>query len=258
MGELDGKLALITGASSGFGLATAEVFARAGARLILWARRTDKLESAAAELQSRYSAQLLTATVDVRNNDQVKDAVDALPEGWREIDVLINNAGLALGREPLQQGPTDDWDRMIDTNVKGLLYVSRAVVAGMLARNSGHVINIGSIAGHEVYTGGAVYCATKHAVNAICRALRLDVMGTNIRVSSVDPGFAETEFSLVRFKGDEQRARDVYQGMTPLTAQDVAEAIFFCVTRPLHVNVSEIIIMPTDQASISQIARRKE
>lgn len=246
---------LITGASAGIGAATARAFAAAGARLLLTARRADRLHDLAAELRERHGTESHTLTMDVRNAGVVTRMIEDLPAEWSEIDVLVNNAGLSRGLEPLQEGNIADWDEMVDTNVKGLLYVSRAVLPGMIARGRGHVVNLGSIAGHEVYPGGAVYCATKHAVAAITRGMRIDLMGTPIRVTSVDPGMVETEFSIVRFHGDEERAARVYHDVQPLTATDVAETILFAATRPAHVNVDEVLVMATAQAGATRVHR---
>ncbi len=255
--DLRDRIVFITGASSGIGAACAEAFARIGARLLLCARRRDRLEQLAEHLRRTYNADVHIFALDVRDAAAVQQAIDNLPEDWQAIEVLVNNAGLSRALDPVYANKIEDIDLMVDTNVKGLLYVTRAVVPGMLARGRGHVINIGSIAGHEVYPGGTVYCATKHAVGAITRGLKLDLHGTPIRVSTVDPGMVgETEFSLVRFGGDAERAARVYEGTRPLTPADVAEAVVWCATRPPHVNVAEIILMPTDQSSATLIARR--
>lgn len=245
---------LITGASAGIGAACARAFAGAGARLVLAARRTDRLEAIAGELGAT-DTDVLPLELDVRDAEAVSAAIGRLPAEWREIDLLVNNAGMARGVEPVQDGEPRDWDEMIDTNVKGLLYVTRAVVPGMLERGRGHVVNIGSTAGHEVYPGGAVYCATKHAVGAITRGLRLDLFGTPVRISTVDPGLVETEFSDVRFRGDTGRAAKVYQGYRPLRPEDVADAVLYVATRPDHVNIDEVIIKPQDQASSTMVNR---
>jgi serine 3-dehydrogenase len=246
------RIVLITGASAGIGAACARAFAREGARLVLAARRTDRLEALAKEI----GGECHLVALDVRDAAAVAGTLGGLPAEWAEVDVLVNNAGLGRGMEKLHEGSPADWDEMIDTNVKGLLYATGALVPGMVARGRGHVINIGSVAGHEVYPGGAVYCATKHAVGAITRGLRMDLLGTGVRVSTVDPGMVETEFSVVRFKGDEERARRVYANMDPLTPDDIADAVVWCATRPPHVNIDEIILKPTDQASVSQVHRR--
>ncbi len=247
--NFDGKTVVITGASSGIGAACARAFAAAGADLILAARRDDRLHKVAENLCSTHDVNVRTVVLDVRSREAVEGFVQTLIDAAVTIDILLNNAGLARGLATVQEGDIDDWEAMIDTNIKGLLYLTRAVVPGMVARGSGHVINIGSIAGHETYPNGAVYCATKHAVTAINRGLAIDTLGTGVRVSSVDPGLVDTEFSVVRFNGDQKRADGVYQGMTPLSAEDVADAVLFCATRPPHANVREMILMPTDQAA---------
>jgi NADP-dependent 3-hydroxy acid dehydrogenase YdfG len=236
---------LVTGASSGIGLACAQAFARAGARLVLCARRRDRLTGLADSLD----AEVRILPLDVRDRAAVSAAVDSLEDGWRNIDVLVNNAGLAVGFGPLQDNDPADWDRMIDTNVTGLLNMTHAVVPGMVRRGRGHVVNIGSIAGHQTYPNGAVYCATKAAVDRITTGLRMDLLGKGVRVSTVDPGAVETEFSVVRFSGDHDRADRVYDGMTPLTADDVAEAVVWIADRPAHVQVAQVMLLPTDQAS---------
>ncbi len=242
----------ITGASSGIGAATARAFALAGARLVLAARRIDRLRQLAAELL----APVHLIELDVRNRAAVHEAVAAIPEPFSAIDVLVNNAGLSRGFEPLHEGVEDDWDEMIDTNVKGLLYVTRAVLPGMVARGHGHVINVGSVAGHETYPRGNVYCASKAAVRTLNKGMRLDLLGTGIRVSTVDPGLVPTEFSDVRFHGDRARAATVYENTRPLSAADVAEAIVWCASRPPWVNVEEVLLMPTDQAAPAMVHRR--
>ncbi len=254
--SLKNHIALITGASSGIGAASARAFAEAGADLILAARRIERIEAAAGQLRAEFGIETLPLALDVTQSTQVTQVLGNLPERWASIDVLLNNAGLSRGLDKLHEGQLQDWEEMIDTNVKGLLYVTRAIVPGRVARGRGHVINIGSIAGHEVYPGGNVYCATKHAVDVLTRALRIDLVGTGIRVTSVDPGMVETEFSLVRFHGDAERAKKVYQGIQPLTPEDVADAILWCATRPPHVNIQDMIIMATAQASAT-VAHRK-
>jgi serine 3-dehydrogenase len=248
---------LVTGASAGIGAACARAFAAAGARLILTARRAERLEELGEELRAAHGTESHLLRLDVRDGGVVAQAFAQLPEEWSAIDVLVNNAGLGRRTDAVPDGHPGDWDQMIDTNVKGLLYVTRAVTPGMRERGRGHVINLGSIAGHQVYPGGAVYCATKHAVGAITRGLRMDLLGTGVRVSTVDPGMVETEFSVVRFGGDRERAERVYQGMTPLSAEDVADAVLWCATRPPHVNVDEVILMPTDQASVTMVHRHR-
>lgn len=248
---LEGSTVFITGASSGIGLACAEAFASAGARLVLCARRGDRLS----EVANAVDADVLTLDVDVRDGLAVQGAVAGLGPEWAAIDVVVNNAGLAVGLAPLHQGDPGDWDRMIDTNLRGLLAVTRAVVPGMVERGAGHVVNIGSIAGREAYPGGAVYCATKAAVARLTESLRMDLLGTGVRVSSVDPGLVETEFSVVRFGGDTARAAEVYQGYQPLTPQDVAETVLWVADRPPHVQVAEVLLLPTAQASATRVAK---
>ncbi|MFM7423909.1 MAG: SDR family oxidoreductase [Elainella sp.] len=256
MPSLQNQTILITGASSGIGAACAELFAEAGARLILAARRLERLEQLAAALKPFHTETLLLQ-LDVCDRAQVESGLQ-LPADWAEVDVLINNAGLSRGLDKLYEAEVQDWEEMIDTNVKGLLYVSRTLVPAMVRRSRGHVVNIGSIAGHQTYPGGSVYCATKAAVRALSEGLRMDLLGTPVRVSSVDPGMVETEFSQVRFHDDEARAKAVYQGVTPLTARDVAEVVLFCVTRPAHVNISELVVFPTAQASATMVHRVRE
>ena len=246
----------MTGASSGIGAACAEVFADAGCRLVLAARRLDRLEVMAQRLRREHDSEVLVGTLDVRDRLAVDAWVEGLDPAWSDIDVLVNNAGLARGLSTIHEGDINDWEEMIDTNVKGLLWVTRAVLRGMVARGSGHVVNIGSIAGHETYPGGNVYCASKHAVTAIGRALNIDVLGTGVRVSSVDPGLVKTEFSEVRFHGDRRRADAVYYGLEPLSGRDVADAVFFCATRPPHANVREMILMPSAQAAAVHLHRK--
>lgn len=248
MMTLQDRIVLITGASSGIGSATARVFAQAGAKLILTARRQDRLEQLADELGKEFASSTHLLSLDVRDASAVESAISNLSADWSSIDVLINNAGLSRGLEKLQAGSIQDWEEMIDTNIKGLLYFTRAIVPGMISRGRGHVVNLGSTAGHQTYPNGNVYCATKAAVRVISEGLKQDLLGTPVRVSSVDPGLVETEFSQVRFRGDTERAKKVYQGLTPLTPTDVADVIFFCATRPPHVNISEVLLMPTDQA----------
>ncbi|AKG23412.1 SDR family oxidoreductase [Calothrix sp. 336/3] len=255
---MDKKIVLITGASSGIGAACARIFAGAGAKLILAARRWQRLQELAQELTAQYGddLQLHLLQLDVRDRLAVESTIKNLPQEWADIDVLINNAGLSRGLDKLHAGDFQDWEEMIDTNIKGLLYLTRYVVPGMVERDRGHVINIGSIAGHQTYPGGNVYCGTKAAVKAISEGLKLDLVGTPIKVTSVDPGMVETEFSQVRFHGDSDRASQVYQGLTPLTADDIADVVFFCATRPNHVNINEVILMPVDQASATLVHRK--
>ena len=253
---LDGRTVLITGASAGIGEACAVVFAAEGARLILAARRRERLEVLAARLTEAHGAAVHVIDFDVRQREAVNVAIESLPVECGSIDVLINNAGLSRGLDRLHEGVPDDWEEMIDTNIKGLLWVDRAVTPGMVQRGGGHVIHIGSIAGRQTYPRGNVYCATKHAVRALTDGLRLDLAGTGVRVTSIDPGMVDTEFSMVRFHGDRERAENVYHGMTPLAADDVAQAVLFAATRPPHVTVGEVLLLPTDQASATQIYRR--
>lgn len=257
MGKLSNKIAFITGASAGIGKACAESFAKEGADLILTARRISKLNKLASSLIKKYKIKVFTAQLDVRDKEEIKKTISSLPEKWKNIDILINNAGLARGLSDIDEGSYEDWDEMIDTNIKGLLYVSREILPLMVKRKKGHVINIGSVAGHLVYPKGNVYSATKFAVNALSKAMRLDLYEKDIKVSTVDPGLVETEFSIVRFRGDEERAKKVYQGLKPLTPEDIADAVLYCATRPAHVNIDEIILMPTMQASPMHIKRTK-
>jgi 3-hydroxy acid dehydrogenase / malonic semialdehyde reductase len=255
MYSLKGKIVFVTGASAGIGRSCARAFAAEGANVLMCARRADRLKTFASELAKDFGVPVHYFALDVRSQAAVEKAVAALPGEWRPIEVLVNNAGLSRGLAKLHEGLVSDWDEMIDANVKGLLYVSRAVIPGMVERRSGHVINIGSIAGREVYPGGNVYCATKFAVRALTSGLRLDLNGTPIRVSEVAPGLVQTEFSIVRFHGDAERAGKVYQGLTPLSPDDIADAVVWCATRPPHVNVSELVVMPTAQASATLVHR---
>ena len=250
---------LITGASSGIGAACARLFAHSGARLILLARREGRLMDLVDELVESgiEPSKLHIVTVDVSDRHELELALATLPKDWKEIDILINNAGLSRGLNKLHEGQISDWEEMIDTNVKGLLYVTRAIVPGMVARGSGHIINLGSIAGHQTYPMGNVYCATKAAVRSLSEGLKIDLLGTPIRVTSVDPGLVDTEFSTVRFHGDTTRAAKVYEGLIPLTPADIAETILFCLTRPPHVNISEILLVPTAQATPTLVSREK-
>ncbi|HZH71358.1 MAG TPA: SDR family NAD(P)-dependent oxidoreductase [Mariniphaga sp.] len=242
------KTVLITGATSGIGKATSILLAKNGFNLILTGRRQDRLVELKQQLEAETQAQVLTLNFDIRNQDATEKAISSLPDEWQKIDILINNAGLAVGLSGINDGTTDDWERMIDTNVKGLLYISKIISAKMIDAGGGHIVNISSIAGKETYPMGNVYCATKHAVQAITKGMRLDFLKHGIKVTAVCPGAVNTEFSLVRFKGDAQKADKVYEGITPLFADDIAETILFVVTRPAHVNVDDILIMPTDQA----------
>lgn len=246
----------MTGASAGIGAACAEAFAAAGASLLLCARRPERLERVALTLSSRYGVPVHAFGLDVTRKDEVDLALAALPEPWSRIDVLVNNAGKALGRDAVHEAEDRHIDGMIETNVRGLLHVTRAVLPGMLKRGRGHVINIGSTASRWIYPGGATYCATKAAVAALTEGLKMDLHGTPIRVSSVDPGLVETEFSLVRFDGDRKRADEVYADMTPLSAEDVARSVVFVAGQPAHVNILQVVMLPTDQSSSSMVHRR--
>ncbi len=246
---LKGKLVFVTGASSGIGAATALAFAAEGARLLLAARRAGKLAEIAAAALERGAEAVHSISLDVRDREAVQQAIGTLPAEWAAIDVLVNNAGLSRGLEKLYQGKIEDWEEMIDTNVKGLLYITRAVVPGMVERGCGHVVNLGSTAGEMTYPGGAVYCATKAAERSINDGLRQDLLGTPIRVTTVDPGMVETEFSMVRFHGDRERAGSVYKGIKPLTAEDVAEVIVWAASRPGHVNIARVLLTPVQQAN---------
>lgn len=251
--RLDKKTVFITGASSGIGAACALRFAEAGARLLLCARNFDRLKECVKNLQLEHKVEIHAFQLDVSQRAEVQKKLMGLPKEWQTIDVLVNNAGLAMGLDTLQEGDVDNWEEMIDINIKGLLYVTRAILPRMIARKSGHIVNIGSVAGHEVYPKGNVYCATKHAVDALTKGLRMDLAGTHLRVSTVDPGIVETNFSMVRFKGDKARAEAVYKGFTPLTPYDIADAVFYCTNCPPHVNISELRIMPVAQAAAMQL-----
>lgn len=248
------KQVFITGASSGIGRACAESFAAAGANLIISARRIDRLKELGERLAQKFSVSVVPIALDVRSWDQVQQTVTRVAS-HTDIDILLNNAGLARGLNKFHEASLQDWEEMIDTNVKGLIYVTRAVLPLMVRRQAGHIINIGSIAGREVYPSGNVYCATKSAVKVLTQALRIDTLGHNIRVTNIEPGMVNTEFSLVRFRGDKDRADKVYQGILPLTPEDVADAVVYAATRPAHVNISEMFIMPTAQASSTLVHR---
>ena len=256
MTKLKNKIVFISGASSGIGKACANAFAAEGAKLILAARRKDRLEQLASELKEKFDSETKILSFDIQNYKEIKESFASLPEEWKNVDILINNAGLAQGMHKLQEGNPDDWDVMINTNIKGLLYLTREILPNMVKRESGHIINLGSTAGHDVYPSGNVYCATKFAVNAISQSLRIDVLDKSIKVSSVDPGMVETEFSVIRFSGDVERAKNVYKGVDPLTADDVADAILYCATRPKHVNINEIILTPIAQAQSNFVVRK--
>lgn len=247
------KTALITGATSGIGKSTAIRFAVEGYRLILCGRRTDRLEQLKSELSVETAVHILN--FDVRNRDHVLEAISSIPEEFSEIDILVNNAGNAHGLDPIQNGDMDDWDAMLDINVKGLLYVSKAIIPGMIERQSGHIINIGSTAGKEVYPNGNVYCASKHAVDAINQGMRIDLNGNGIRVGGINPGLVETEFSEVRFKGNTEKAEKVYQGFQALQPEDIADIIHFVVSRPYHVNIADLTVMCTAQASSTIVSK---
>ena len=249
------KIALITGATAGIGEACAHVFARERYDLILTGRRTDRLEKVAQQLVSEYNVVVKTLSFDVRERDEVITSLEDLPDEWKKVNVLINNAGLSQGLDPIQNGSFEDWETMIDTNIKGLLYVTKVVANWMIKNGFGHIVNLGSIAGKEVYANGNVYCASKHAVDALNQGMRIDLLPHGIKVTAVHPGAVETEFSVVRFKGDEARAKKVYDGFEPLVAMDVAETIWFAVSRPPHVNINELTVMPTAQASATNIFR---
>ncbi len=258
MKSLKGKIVFITGASSGIGEATAHAFAGAGAKLLLCARRAERLEQMRAALWAAGAAEIRTFGLDVTDAKAVAAAIESLPEEWREIEVLVNNAGLSRGMTKLYLDDPQNWEEMIDTNVKGLLYVTRAVVPGMVERGAGHVVNLGSTAGRMTYPNGAVYCATKSAELAISKGLKQDLLGTPVRVTTVDPGMVETEFSVVRFRGDEERAAKVYEGVTPLRPEDVADAILWAATRPAHVNIHEVVMTTIDQANSYLLHRRTQ
>jgi len=254
MQSLRGKTVFITGASAGIGLATAQAFAQQGARILLCARRQDKLQALAETLTAAEAVH--TFALDIRDRKAVESAISALPAEWQTIDILVNNAGLSRGLTKLYLDDPENWEEMIDTNVKGLLYVTRAVVPGMVARNSGHIINLGSTAGNQTYANGAVYCATKAAEKVLSEGLKLDLMGTPIRVTTIDPGMVETEFSEVRFRGDKERAAKVYADFTPLTPEDVADAILWVASRPARVNIHSILLTSIDQANSNVVIRR--
>lgn len=248
-------IALITGATAGIGKATAQEFAVHGYDLILTGRRQERLLELKQELEAQHQVKIMTLCFDVREEEQVKQAIENLPADFRAIDVLVNNAGLAAGLAPIQDGQISHWEKMIDTNIKGLLYMTRYVCSLMIPRKRGHIINIGSIAGKEVYANGNVYCATKHAVDALNKGMRIDLLPHHIKVSAVNPGMVETEFSVVRFDGDEERAKKVYENIIPLKPEDIAETIYWMASRPAHVNINDILIMPTIQANATTVLR---
>jgi 3-hydroxy acid dehydrogenase/malonic semialdehyde reductase len=249
-------LVLITGATSGIGKSTAQLFAKNGHDLIITGRREDRLKEIKTQLESDYKIKVTTLCFDIRKLSEVENAISTLSSENKKIDVLVNNAGLAAGLGPIQSGNIDHWERMIDTNVKGLLYISRAISNLMIENKKGHIINIGSIAGKEVYANGNVYCATKHAVDALNKGMRIDLLPHNIKVTAINPGMVETEFSIVRFDGDSDKAKKVYEGLQPLTPEDIAETIYWVANRPAHVNINDIIITPTVQATATNVIRK--
>ena len=251
------KTIMITGATAGFGKAIAVRFAKNGYNIIITGRRKERLDKLEKELLSNGKIKVLSLNFDVRNSDEVASVIGSLPTEWKAIDILVNNAGLAVGLDHIDTGNLDDWNRMIDTNIKGLLYVTRAVAPLMVLRNTGHIFNIGSIAGKENYENGNVYCATKSAVDSLTRSMRIDLLKNNIRVTQIAPGMAETEFSLVRFKGDEEKAKVPYKGIEALTADDIADVIYYCATLPAHVCINDLVITPTQQASVNYNFRKE-
>ncbi len=258
MSLLEGKITFITGASAGIGKACAELFAKEKSNLILTARRIDRLKSLANNLEKKYDIKVKCIKLDVRNYKQIEGAVNSLEKNWKGIDVLINNAGLSRGLDKIYEGKKEDWEEMIDTNIKGLAFVTRHVAPLMVKKKAGHIINIGSTAGHEVYPNGNIYAATKFAVKALSQSTRLDLLDKGIKVTSIDPGMVETEFSMVRFRGDKTKAKNVYKGLKPLSAKDVAEAVLFAATRPKDVNINQIILTPLAQASSTQVHRKEK
>lgn len=248
-------LVLITGATSGIGKSTAELFAKNGHDLIITGRREERLKEIKAQLESDFKIKVTTLCFDIRKLNEVENAISQFSPENKKIDVLVNNAGLAAGFGPIQSGNIDHWERMIDTNVKGLLYITRAISNIMIENKKGHIINIGSVAGKEVYANGNVYCATKHAVDALSKALRIDLLSHNIKVTAINPGMVETEFSIVRFDGDNDKAKKVYEGLQPLKPEDIAETIYWVTNRPPHVNINDILIMPTVQATATNVIR---
>lgn len=255
MNSLKDKNVLITGASSGIGKSCAYKFAESGANLILSARRKERLDELSQKLKTEFNISALVLDFNIKSHNEVKHAIASLPNEWKRVDILVNNAGLGKGLDKFHEGKIEDWEEMIDTNLKGLLFITREILPSMVERKFGHIINIGSTAGHDVYPAGNVYCATKFAVKAISKALRIDVLDKYVKVSSVDPGMVETEFSLVRYNGDFDKAKNVYRNLSPLTPDDVAEAVLFCATRPHHVNINEIILTPLAQASSNFVHR---
>lgn len=258
MNLLKGRITIITGASAGIGKACAETFAREKSNLILTARRIERLKSLGKKLEKDYGIKVKCIQLDVRNYDQVEETINSLDTSWKKIDILVNNAGLSRGLDKIHEGRKEDWDEMIDTNIKGLAYVTRHVLPLMVKRKKGHIINIGSTAGHDVYPAGNVYAATKFAVKALSQSTRYDVLDKGIKVTSVDPGMVETEFSIVRFRGDKERAKKVYIGIKPLIPKDIAETVLFCATRPGNVNINQVILTPLYQASSTQVLRKEK
>jgi len=250
------KIALITGASSGIGKSVALKLAANNYDLIITGRRKERLELLSEEIKKNYKIKVTCLSFDIRNKEEVYKSIDSIADKAANIDVLINNAGLAVGVSAIQEGVVDDWERMIDTNIKGILYITRKLSPFMIKKSSGHIINISSIAAKEVYPGGNVYCASKHAVDALTKGMRIDLLKHNIKVSSIAPGMVETEFSIVRFKGDTDKASDVYNGFTPLSGEDIADAVEYIVSRPEHVNINDMLIMPTAQASARDVDRK--
>jgi 3-hydroxy acid dehydrogenase/malonic semialdehyde reductase len=252
------KIILVTGATAGFGEAIAHEFAAHQYNIIITGRRKERLDKVKAELEKQHRVEVLALNFDVRNLEETRKALTTMPEKWQNIDVLVNNAGLASGLSSIQEGDINDWEKMIDTNIKGLLYVTRTVAPMMIKNKKGHIFNIGSVAGKEVYANGNVYCATKHAVDALTKATRIDMLQHGIRVTGICPGMAETEFSIVRYHGDENKAKNVYKGVDALTAKDIAEVIYFAASRPAHVNISDVVITPTQQATATYVVRRPD
>jgi 3-hydroxy acid dehydrogenase/malonic semialdehyde reductase len=253
--SLKNKIAFITGASSGIGKATAMALAKEGTKLLLCARSTDSIQAFTLDLLAAGAAAVHSLALDVRKREEIEPTLAQLPEDWKNIEILVNNAGLARGLEKIYKDDIENWEEMIDTNIKGLLYITRAVLPGMVERNAGHVVNLGSIAGHAAYAGGSVYCATKAAEKMLSEGMRIDLVDTKVRVTSVDPGMVETRFSEVRFGGDKERAAKVYANITPLTPDDIADVITWAVTRPAHVNVSSVVLTPVGQANATTIHR---
>ena len=248
-------IAIVTGATAGIGKACARTLAANGYHLIITGRRENRLNALSSELTGKYGINVLALSFDVRERKTVEKTLLSLPEEWKAVDVLVNNAGLAAGIDPVDRGNVDDWERMIDTNVKGLLYVSRSIIPGMVERKKGHIVNIASIAGKQVYPNGNVYCASKHAVDALSQGMRIDLLPHGIKVTNIAPGMVETEFSEVRLHGDKEAAKNVYKGMTPLTAEDIADAVWYVVSRPAHVQIADMLILPADQADATHIKR---